>query len=385
MSPIKPSPTLGITSKANAMLAQGIDVIRFSAGEPDFNTPEPVQEAAIKAMRDGKTKYCASAGLPELRSAVCEKFARENGLSFTPNQIVVSCGAKHSIFNAMQVLLEPGDEVILIAPYWMTYVDQVLLAGGTPTVVQTTAETGFCPTREQLDAVVSPQTRAIILNSPSNPTGAVFPRETMEMIAEFALRNELWIVADEIYEHLTYGAEHVSVATLSDEVKAQTLTVSGCSKSYAMTGWRVGYTAAPAPVAQAMSDLQDQMTSNATTFCQYGAIAALNLPMETVMEMRDTFQMRRDTMYHGLRAIEGVRVTLPEGAFYLFADVSGVLPGGMNDVAFCDALLEQAHVAVVPGSVFHGDRHIRLSYATNPDLITEGVSRIARAVAEMTV
>lgn len=367
------------------MLARGIDVIRFSAGEPDFNTPEPVQEAAIKAMRDGKTKYCASAGLPELRSAVCEKFARENGLNFTPNQIVVSCGAKHSIFNAMQVLLEPGDEVILIAPYWMTYVDQVLLAGGTPKVVQTTAETGFCPTREQLDAAVSPQTRAIILNSPSNPTGAVFPRETMEMIADFALRNQLWIVADEIYEHLTYGVEHVSVATLSEEVKAQTLTVSGCSKSYAMTGWRVGYTAAPAPVAQAMSDLQDQMTSNATTFCQYGAIAALNLPMETVLEMRDTFQIRRDTMFEGLRAIEGVSVTLPEGAFYLFADVSGVLPEGVNDVAFCDALLEKAHVAVVPGSVFHGDRHIRLSYATNPDLINEGVARIARAVADMTV
>lgn len=367
------------------MIAQGIDVIRFSAGEPDFNTPEPVQEAAIKAMRDGKTKYCASAGLPELRSAVCEKFERDNGLSFTPNQIVVSCGAKHSIFNAMQVLLEPGDEVILIAPYWMTYADQVLLAGGTPAVVQTTAETGFCPTREQLDAVISPQTRAVILNSPSNPTGAVFPRETMEMIAEFALRNQLWIVADEIYEFLTYGAKHLSVAAISDEVKAQTLTVNGCSKSYAMTGWRVGYTAAPAHVAQAMSDLQDQMTSNATTFCQYGAIAALNLPMETVMEMRDTFQMRRDTMVNGLRAIPGVRATLPEGAFYLFADVSDVLPAGTNDAAFCDALLEKAHVAVVPGSVFHGDGHIRLSYATNPNLITEGVSRIARAVAEMTV
>lgn len=367
------------------MLAQGIDVIRFSAGEPDFNTPEPVQEAAIKAMRDGKTKYCASAGLPELRAAVSEKFARENGLDYSPNQIVVSCGAKHSIYNAMQVLLEPGDEVLLIAPYWMTYVEQVLLAGGAPKVVQTTAETGFCPTREQLEASVTARTRVIILNSPSNPTGAVFPRATMEMIAEFALRHQLWIVADEIYEHLTYGVEHVSVATFGEEVKAQTLTVNGCSKSYAMTGWRVGYTAAPTHVAQALSDLQDQMTSNATTFCQYGAIAALNLPMQTVLEMRDTFRLRRDRMFEGLTAINGIEVSLPEGAFYLFADVSRLLPSGQTDVEFCSRLLDEAHVAVVPGSVFHGDHHIRLSYATNPTAIDEGVARIARAVTQMSI
>lgn len=377
MDVIKPSPTLAITAKAKKLQASGIDVVSFGAGEPDFNTPAVVCEAAIEAIQQGQTKYAPSAGLPALREAVSEKFKRENRLDYSPDQIVVSCGAKHSVYNALQVLVDPGDEVILIAPYWMTYAEQLRLAGGVPKVIHTSAETGFAPTLDQLREAISSKTKAIIVNSPSNPTGAVLSRDTLKAIASLALRHGFWIITDEIYERLVYGTTHESIATLGQEVYEQTITISGCSKTYAMTGWRIGYAAAPIAVAKAMSALQDQVTSNATSFAQVGAIAALKMPDEAVEAMRVEFQARRDLIIELLNAIPGVRCALPGGAFYAFADISDRLAPGQSDLDFSEQLLEKAHVAVVPGSVFEGPGHIRLSYATSREAIQRGVARLA--------
>ena len=381
---LKPSPTLAMTSRARAMQAQGCDVISFAAGEPDFDTPSSICESAQKAIRDGQTRYCASAGLPKLREAVSEKLLRENRLTVSPDQVVVSCGAKHAIFNCLQVLVDPGDEVILIAPYWMTYRDQIVLAGGTPVVIPTTAETNFSPTREQLQAAVSPRTKAIIINSPSNPTGAAFDRRTLKELAEFALRHQIWVISDEIYERLIYGDEHTSIATLGKEIADQTITVTGVSKTYAMTGWRIGFSAGPLPVMKAISNLQDQVTSNATTFSQVGAIAALNLPAEEVEAMRAEFQARRDLMHEGLSAIPNVGVTIPAGAFYHFPDFSTYLRDGFTDLDLAEFILEKAEVATIPGSVFEGPGHLRLSYAASREEIARGVARIAEAVQQLT-
>ena len=379
---LKPSPTLAITSKAKAMQAEGIDVVSFGAGEPDFNTPEPICEAAIDAIHKGFTKYTPSAGIPELRKAVVNKFEHENGLKYTPEQVIVSCGAKHSVYNTMQVLLDPGDEVILIAPYWMTYADQVRLAGGVPVVVHTSSEAGFVPELDQLKEAISPRTKAIIVNSPSNPTGAVLPRETLKQIAALALRHSLWVVADEIYEHLLYGGEkHVSIASLGTDIFNQTITINGCSKSYAMTGWRIGYAAAPLPIAKAMSNFQDQVTSNPTSFVQKGAVAALNLPPSSIEAMRAEFEARRDLIHGLLTAIPGIKMPSPKGAFYAFPDVSAYLNGDLkSDVDLATFLLDEAKVATVPGSVFEGSGHIRLSYATSRADIEKGVARIAEAL-----
>jgi aspartate aminotransferase len=295
--------------------------------------------------------------------------------------VVVSCGAKHSVYNTMQVLLDPGDEVILIAPYWMTYAEQITLAGGVPVVVQTSGEQGFVPTREQLRDAVTPRTKAIIVNSPGNPTGAVLPRATLKEIAALAMRHNLWIVSDEIYDRLVYDIEHTSVAALGKEAADRTITIGGCSKSYAMTGWRIGFAAAPANVAKAMSNFQDQVTSNPTSFAQFGAVAAFNLPAEEVEAMRRTFHGRRDLMMGLLRAIPGLRVHEPQGAFYILPDVSSYLGGDLpTDVALAEWLLEEAGVATVPGSVFSGSGHLRLSYATSNQDIERGVARIAQAL-----
>lgn len=373
---VRPSPTLAITARAKALAKAGHPVISFGAGEPDFNTPKAICEAAIRAIEAGETKYTPSAGLPALREAVAAKLLRENNLRYAPEEVVVSCGAKHSVYNALQVLINPGDEVILIAPYWMTYRDQVVLAGGTPVVIPTTAETGFNPTLEQLREAVSPRTKAIIINSPSNPTGGMLTHATLKNIAAVALRNGMWIISDEIYEHLTYGEAHESIARLSDDVFQQTVTITGCSKSYSMTGWRIGFAAAPKPVAQAMSNLQDQVTSNPTTFAQYGAMAALLLPEEEVETMRQTFERRRDLIVGLLNAIPGVQCALPKGAFYAFPGIESGL-SGMDDVSLAQALLDECYVATVPGSVFEGAGHLRLSYATKEEDIEEGIARIA--------
>lgn len=382
MDCIQPSPTLAITAKAKKLKSEGVDVVSFGAGEPDFNTPEPICEAAIQAIRDGETKYAPSAGLPKLREAIVEKLSKENRLDYTPDQVVVSCGAKHSIYNAMQVLVNPGDEVILIAPYWMTYAEQVRLAGGVPVVIHTSAESGFAPTYDQLREAVSDKTKAIVVNSPSNPTGAMLNRETLKQIAALALKHGFWIITDEIYERLTYGEEHISIASLGREVYDQTITVNGCSKTYSMTGWRIGYVAAPVNVAKAMSALQDQMTSNATTFAQVGAIAALQLPADAVEAMRQEFEQRRNLICERLNAIPGVRCALPGGAFYAFADVTGALQEGETDLQLANALLDEAHVAVIPGSVFEGPGHLRFSYATSRIEIGRGVERVGEFLAK---
>lgn len=366
------------------MKAQGLDVISFAAGEPDFGTPDPICDAAIEAMRAGATKYTASSGTPELKAAIVEKFRQENGLEFRTDQIVVSCGAKHSVFNSLMVLVEPGDEVILLAPYWMTYADQVILAGGTPVAIPLGPESGFVPSLEQLQAAISARTKAIILNSPCNPTGAVLPRATLKEIAALALRHDFWIVADEIYERLIYDARHDSIAALGAEVRERTVTISGCSKSFAMTGWRIGYAAAPVAVAQAMSNLQDQVTSNPTTFAQAGAIAALRCDASVVDAMRDEFRGRRDLMLSRLREIPGLATPTPQGAFYVFPDVRAFLGERCpTDVDLADYLLSEAHVATVAGSVFEGPGHLRLSYSASRADIERGVDRIAEALERL--
>lgn len=361
------------------MRADGIDVISFGAGEPDFNTPKPICDAAIEAINGGFTKYTPSAGIKELKEAICGKLSRENNLTYSPDQITVSCGAKHSIYNAMQVLVDPGDEVILIAPYWMTYADQIQLAGGVPKVVYTSAESGFVPELDQIRAAITDKTKAILINSPSNPSGGVLSDTILSGIAELAQKHDFWVIADEIYERLVYGVTPRSFATYG--VQDRTITVGGCSKSYAMTGWRIGFAASPLPVAKAMSNFQDQVTSNPTSFAQRGAVVAFNLPTESVEEMRVEFEARRDLIVSLLSEIPGVRIQPPKGAFYAFPDVSECLLPGESDIQLAEFLLEKAHVAVVPGSVFEGKGHIRLSYATSRKNIEEGVRRIKDALS----
>jgi aspartate aminotransferase len=381
---LKPSPTLSITAKANAMKAEGIDVISFAAGEPDFNTPEPICNAAIEAMRAGFTKYTPSAGINELKDAIVAKLDHENGVKVTRDQIVVSCGAKHSIYNCMMTLLEPVDEVILIAPYWMTYADQVRLAGGVPVVVHTKAENDFVPSHEELKAAVTTRTKAILFNSPSNPTGSVLPRQTIKEIAALAIRHDLWVIADEIYERLIYGEEHQSIAALGSDIAERTITVGGCSKTYSMTGWRIGFAAAPVPVAKAMSNFQDQVTSNPTSFAQKGAVVAFNLPSDSVEAMRAEFEGRRDLILGLLRQIPGIKVREPKGAFYVFPDVSAYLKGKIStDQDLATYLLEEAKVATIPGSVFEGPGHLRMSYAASRENIERGVARIAEALKKL--
>ena len=379
---VKPSPTLGITAKANAMRAEGIDVVSFAAGEPDFNTPGQICEAAIDAIHAGMTKYTPSAGIPLLRKAISEKLERENRVKVSPDQVIVSCGAKHSLYNTMQILINPGDEVILIAPYWMTYADQIRLAGGVPVVVKTRAEDGFVPSYESLREAVTAKTRAIVVNSPSNPSGAVLPRETMKEIAMIALRHGLWIISDEIYERLIYGETHQSFAALGQEIAEQTITIGGCSKTYAMTGWRIGYAAAPIAVAKAMSNFQDQVTSNPTAFAQKGAVVAFNMPPNEVEPMRAEFEARRDLVVGLLRQIPGVSIELPKGAFYVLPDISAHLGTTFTtDADLATYLLENAHVACIPGGVFEAPGHIRLSYAASREDIVRGVERIKNALA----
>lgn len=366
------------------MKAEGIDVVSFAAGEPDFNTPEPICNAAIEAIRAGFTKYTPSAGINELKDAIVAKLDRENGVKVAREQVVVSCGAKHSVYNTMMALLEPGDEVILIAPYWMTYADQIRLAEGVPVVVHTRAEDDFVPSFEDLKAAVTSRTKAILINSPCNPTGAVLPRSTVKEIAALALRHGLWVVADEIYERLIYGEEHQSIAALGSDIAEQTITIGGCSKTYAMTGWRIGFAAAPAQVAKAISNFQDQVTSNPTSFAQKGAIAAFQLGPESVESMRQEFEARRNLIISGLRSISGIRVPEPKGAFYAFPDVTAYLGGKIaTDLDLAGYLLEEAQVATVPGSVFEGTGHLRLSYAASRASIEKGLGRIAEALKKL--
>lgn len=387
---MSPSPTMAIDAKSKQMIAEGIDVVNFSVGEPDFETPQNVKRAGIAAIEQGFTRYTAAAGTLELRKAICAKLQRDNGLEYRPEQIVVSNGGKQSLYNAFQVLLDPGDEVIIQAPYWVSYPEMVKLAGGVPVIVETDESTGFRMTAEMIREKLTPRTRVINLNSPSNPTGAVYSRRELEEIAALAVEKDLVIVSDEMYEKLVYdGAEHISIASFGPEVKERTITVNGLSKAYAMTGWRMGYAASETVYAKAMAGLQSQSTSGPCSISQKAAVEALQGPQETVEAMRQEFQRRRDYMLERLNKLPGFSVkVVPQGAFYLFPNVSGTY--GMNirgrqinsadDLAA--VLLEEGRVALVPGPGFGARDYVRFSYATSMERIEEGINRIEALLRE---
>lgn len=387
---ITPSPTLAMTATAKAMAAQGIDVVDFSSGEPDFDTPEPVKAAAEAAIRAGFTKYTPSSGIDELRQAIIEKFQNEFGLRYEKPQILVSCGAKHSLYNLAQAYLEAGDEVIIAAPYWVSYVDQALLNDATPVFLSTSENNGYAIDVDDLRRLITPRTKAIVINSPCNPTGATYDRKTLQSIAEIAVRHRILIISDEIYEKIVYdGVTHVSIASLGPEVAAQTVIINGVSKAYAMTGWRIGYAAGPKEILTAMANIQSQSTSNPCSISQKAAVAALKLGASFTEKMVTEFDHRRRAMIDRLNRISGVTCRMPTGAFYAFPNVAGVLgkrgPEGPIDSpqALADYFLKHAHVAVVPGEPFGSNEHIRLSYATSMDTINRGLDRLAEAVQKL--
>jgi aspartate aminotransferase len=371
---LTPSLTLAIDSKAKAMLAEGIEVFGFGAGEPDMDTPEHIKAAAIKALQDGRTKYTPSAGIPELRQAISQKFLKDNGLDYKSSQVIVSTGAKQSCFNAIAAVVNEGDEVIIPAPYWLSYPEMVRIVGGEPVFVQTREENNWKITPEDFENAMTPRTKMIIINSPGNPTGSIYTREELKALSEVAAEEDIYILSDEIYEKLTYdGAEHVSVASISPEAYDLTITINGFSKAYAMTGWRLGYLAAPEPIARAIDSMQSHMTSNPCSFAQYGALAALTGDQQCVADMREEFDIRRQYMFERLTQIQGVSAVRPQGAFYVLANISAL---GLKSQNFADRLLSKSSVAVVPGIAFGDDRTIRLSYATSLDVIKSGLDRI---------
>ncbi len=376
---IAPSPTLAVDAKAKALLAAGEDVCGFAAGEPDFDTPEHIKEACIAALKAGKTKYAPTPGIEPLRQAIADKYAADYGLKVAPSQVIVSPGGKFSCYLTILAVCSPGDEVIIPAPFWVSYPEMVKLAGATPKIVLADDTTGFRLTPAMLEAAITPRTRLIIINSPSNPTGAVYSRAELEAIAAVALRHNCYVMSDEIYEHLTYdGATPTCFATLGADIGARTITVSGFSKPYAMTGWRLGTTVAPAPIAKAVAELQSQTSSNATTFAQYGALAALKEKEKTraaLAQMLAAFDRRRKFLHAELSKIPGVRCLLAQGAFYLFPNISSF---GLKSEEFCTRLLDEQKVAAVHGSAFGAEGYLRLSYATSDEIIAKGVSRLAK-------
>jgi aspartate aminotransferase len=388
---IAPSPTLAMAATAKAMAAQGIDVIDFSTGEPDFDTPEPVKAAAEAAMRAGFTKYTPSSGIDELRSAIAEKFNIEQGLHYEKSQILVSCGAKHSLYNLAEALLEEGDEIIIPTPYWVSYSDQALLNDATPVLLPTKESEGFAIDARELERRITPRTKALLINSPCNPTGATYGREMLEDIAAIALRHDLVVISDEIYEKVLYdGARHVSIASLGPDIGARTVVINGVSKAYAMTGWRIGYAAGPKELITAMGNIQSQSTSNPCSISQKAAVAALRFGEPFTKQMVSEFDRRRRAIVEGLNAIPGVSCTTPGGAFYAFPNIRGVLGrrGPTGDVTspteLATYLLNDAHIAVVPGEPFGSIDHIRLSYATSMDTITNGLNRLRAALEKLT-
>ncbi|MBA2435545.1 MAG: pyridoxal phosphate-dependent aminotransferase [Chthoniobacterales bacterium] len=370
---MSPSLTLSIDSKAKAMKAEGIDICGFGAGEPDFDTPEHIKQAAIAALEQGFTKYTPSSGLPELRQAIAEKLANDNGLEYRPSQIIVSNGAKHSCYNAILATCEPGDEVIIPSPYWVSYPDMVKLAGAEPVIVQTNERNGWKMTAAEFENAMTPRTKMVIMNSPGNPTGSVYSREELEAIVEVAAEEDIYILSDEIYEKLVYDdAKHVSIASLSKAAYDLTITINGFSKSYAMTGWRLGYMAAPEAIAKAVDSIQSHSTSNPCSFAQKGAVAALKGDQQPLSDMHDEFDMRRNYMFDRISKIANITAVKPQGAFYVLVNISQL---GLTSQNFADRLLSKANVAVIPGAAFGDDRTIRLSYATSIDVIKKGLDR----------
>lgn len=372
---VTPSLTLSITAKAKALQAQGIDVISLSAGEPDFDTPDLIKEAAIEALHKGVTKYTAAEGTLELRKAIARKLKRDQGLTYAPDQIVVSVGAKHSIFNLFQVLLNEGDEVLIPSPYWLSYPEMVTLSGGKSVFMETDERAEFKISPAQLEKKITPKTKILVLNSPSNPTGAVYRRKELEALIPVLLKHlQVWILSDEIYEKLVFdGQTHVSIASLNPEIARRTLLVNGHSKAYAMTGWRIGYTACPKEIAEAASTLQSHSTSNPTSFAQAGALVALEKGEAEAKRMCQAFEKRRDLFLSELKKIPRVKPFSPQGAFYVFVNIQET---GLDSIRFTERLLEEARVAVVPGKVFGSDHHVRLSFACSEKDLLEASRRI---------
>ncbi len=389
LSRVKPSPTLAVTAKAAELKAAGKDVIGLGAGEPDFDTPAHVKQAAIDAIGRGETKYTAVAGTPALKKAISDKFKRENGLDYAANQIVAGCGAKQVIFNAFLATLNAGDEVIIPAPYWVSYPDMVLFAEGTPVVAHCREEDGFKLTPETLEKAITPKTRWLILNSPSNPTGAAYTEKELRALCDVLLKHpQVWVMADDIYEHLNYdGFKFTTVAQIEPKLYDRTLTVNGVSKAYSMTGWRIGYAGGPKELITAISDIQSHSTSNPCSISQAASVAALNGPQEFLREWRDSFAARRNMVVDALNAIPGITCLKPEGAFYVFPSMKALLgkttPKGTKIEScnvFCTYLLEEALVAAVPGSAFGTGGYFRISYATGQKTLEEAMKRIRAAV-----
>jgi aspartate aminotransferase len=370
---LTPSLTLSIDSKAKAMKAEGIDVCGFGAGEPDFDTPEHIKVAAIEAIQAGFTKYTPSSGIPELRQAISEKFAADNGLTYRAGQIVVSNGAKHACYNAILATCQPGDEVVIPSPYWVSYPDMVKLAGADPVIVPTMERNAWKMSAEDFENAMTPRTKMLILNSPCNPTGSVYTREEMQAIVDVAAEEDIYILSDEIYEKLIYDdVKHVSIASLSKEAYDLTITVNGFSKSYAMTGWRLGYLGAPEAVAKAVDSIQSHSTSHPASFVQRAGLVALKGDQQPIADMREEFDMRRNYMFDRITKIPNVTAVKPQGAFYILVNISQL---GLTSQNFSDRLLSKANVAVIPGAAFGDDRTVRLSYATSIDIIKKGLDR----------
>lgn len=380
---LSPSSTLAITAKANELKAQGFDIIGLGVGEPDFNTPDHIVEAAYDAMKAGHTRYTPAGGLAKLKESIIQKFKKDQGITYRPEEIIVTTGAKHALYTLFQALLDEGDEVIVPIPYWVSYPEQVKLAGGSPIYIEGKESNHFKITPEQIEKVCTAKTRAIIINSPSNPTGSIYTREELEQIGETCLKHNLVIVSDEIYEKLIYGDEkHVSIAEISNELKEQTIIINGVSKSHAMTGWRIGYAAGNSSLIKAMTNLASHSTSNPTTIAQYAAIAAYDGPQEPLEEMRVAFEKRLNTVYEQLIQIPGLSCVKPHGAFYLFPNAkdAATMTGFDSVDAFATALLEEEKVALVPGSGFGAPDNIRLSYATSLPVLEEALVRIKRFI-----
>ncbi len=387
---IKPSETLAITAKTNALRAQGRDVIGFGAGEPDFDTPVNIKNAAIKAIEGGFTKYTPVTGTDELKDAIVIKLKQDNSLDYKRSQIVVSCGAKHTLYNLAQALFEEGDEVIIPSPYWVSYPDIVVLAGASPVYVTTDEKDGFKMKPQQLSSAISERTRAVIINSPSNPTGAAYSPDELKALAKVLLDKDILVITDDIYEKIFYADfAFANIASAEERIKDKTIVVNGVSKTYAMTGWRIGYAACSEEIASAMNKIQSQSTSNPTSIAQKAALEAISGDQSAVPQMVNEFSKRRDFIVGALNAIDGIKCFSPEGAFYVFPNVSGVYGRAFqgkkitNSAEFIDFLLDEANVAAVPGAAFGSDDHIRLSYATSMKNIEEGIKRIKNAVSKL--
>ncbi len=387
---IKPSPTLAIDAKAKSMKAAGVDVINFGAGEPDFDTPDNIKDAAIKAIRDGFTKYTPVGGIDELKTAIIEKFKKDNNIIYEKKEVIVSCGAKHSLYNIAQALFDAGDEIIIPAPYWVSYPDQALLNDAVPVIIKTDEKNSFMITPELLESSITKKTKALVLNSPSNPTGLAYDRKTLEAIAEMAVKHDFYVISDEIYEKLVYdGYKHISITSLGTDIKQRTLLVNGLSKSHSMTGWRIGFTAGPSEIISAMTKIQSQSTSNPTSIAQKAAVEALTGPQDFIQKMVLEFDKRRLYIIERFNKMEGISCIKPVGAFYAFPNISSYIGKHFNNKPLSSSfdlssyLLEEAKVAVVPGGAFGDDRYIRLSYATSLDNIQKGLDRIENAVLNL--